>query len=183
MTVRGVQGATAGALPLHHETRVAVGAPAAAVFALLDDHSRLTAHMTRRSWMMAGSRMTVELDADEGRAVGSMIRLHGRVLGIRLELEEIVTLRDSPVRKVWQTTRPPRLLVIGPYRMGFEITPRDDSSLLSVYIDYALPDSRPDRWLGRLLGSWYARWCTRRMARDAAAHFGRPTDVGPGRLP
>ena len=63
------------------------------------------------------------------------------------------------------------LLVIGPYRMAFEITTKEDASLVSVFIDYALPESGLARWLGRMLGAWYARWCTRRMANDAVAHF------------
>lgn len=29
----------------------------------------------------------------------------------------------------------------------------------------------PARWLGFLLGGQYARWCTQRMAHDAAKHF------------
>ena len=155
----------------HHQERVLLSAPAAAIFTYLDDHRRLSDHMTRRSWMMAGSRMQVVMDADEGRAVGSTIQLRGRVLGIELALKEMVVERKPPVRKVWATTTPPRLLVIGPYRMGFKITRQADASLLSVFIDYALPESGLERWLGRMLGAWYARWCTRRMANEAAAQF------------
>jgi hypothetical protein len=61
--------------------------------------------------------------------------------------------------------------VIGRYRMGYEITPRGEASLLRVFIDYGLPDSLPARWFGRMFGGLYARWCTRRMADDAAKHF------------
>ena len=158
-------------LPNHFESSVEVNAPADEVFTHLDDHSRLSAHMTQPSWIMAGSRMTIELDAAEGRAVGAVIRLRGRVLGIPLSVEEIVTERGPPLRKVWNTTGRPRLLVIGPYRMGYEITPRARSAQLRVFIDYALPDGPIAQWLGRLFGSSYARWCTRRMANDAAVHF------------
>ncbi len=158
-------------LPLHFDTRVLLNALPGPIFTHLDDHRRLSDHMTRRSWVMAGSRMEMDMDADEGRAVGSKIRLRGRVLGISLGLEETVIERSPPVRKVWRTTTPPRLLVMGPYRMGFEITPQGTASLLTVFIDYALPDSGVERWLGRILGPWYARWCTRRMAHDAVAHF------------
>jgi len=158
-------------LPLHFDTCVVLNAPAGPIFAHLDDHRRLSDHMTRRSWMMAGSQMELDLDADEGRAVGSTIRLKGRVFGISLELQEAVIDRSPPARKVWRTTTPPRLLVIGPYRMGFEITPQGAASLLTVFIDYALPDSGVERWLGRILGPCYARWCARRMAHDAVARF------------
>jgi hypothetical protein len=164
------------ALPLHAETRVWLRAPAQIVFDHLDDHRRLSAHMTRRTWMTMGSRMSIDLDAAEGRAVGSRIRLHGRVLGIRLELEEVVTERAPPRRKVWETTREPRLLVIGHYRMGFEITPARTGTELKVFIDYARPTAGLARALGLLLGRRYAHWCTRRMAKDAAVRFNRAVE-------
>ena len=56
--------------------------------------------------------------------------------------------------------------------MGFDITPQGVSStLLCVFIDYALPQTLPARWFGYLFGNFYARWCTRRMVGDAAKHF------------
>ena len=162
------------ALPFHFESDVDVNAPADAVFALLDDHSRLSAHMTQPSWMMAGSVMTLTFDAAGGRAVGAKINLQGRVLGIPLLVEEIVTERNPPQRKVWTTTGRTQLVVIGSYRMGFEIVPNTQSSHLRVFIDYAHPDGYFTYWLGRLLGATYARWCTQRMTGDAVTHFRKP---------
>lgn len=115
--------------------------------------------------------MAIEHDASEGRAVGAIIRLRGQVLGIPLSVEETVTERNPPVRKVWETTGTPNLLVIGQYRMGYEITPKGKASLLRVFIDYALPDGSFSGLLGGLFGNAYARWCTRRIAGDAAKHF------------
>ena len=158
-------------LPNHFESTVEVTASADAVFSHLDDHSRLSAHMSNSSWMMAGSHMAIELDASKGRAVGAIIRLRGRVLGIPLSVEEVVTERNPPVRKVWETTETPNLLVIGRYRMGYEITSKGQASLLRVFIEYALPVGSFSRWLGRLFGHFYARWCTQRLADDAARHF------------
>jgi hypothetical protein len=156
-------------LPFHFESDVELNAPADAVFTHLDDHSRLSAHMTKPSWIMVGS--SIELDTSEGRAVGAIIRLRGRVLGIPLSVEEMVTERRPPLRKVWKTTGRPQLLVIGSYRMGYEITPKAESLQLRVFIDYALPDGPISYWLGRLFGNFYAHWCTQRMANDAATHF------------
>jgi hypothetical protein len=79
--------------------------------------------MSESSWMMAGGRMETKLDASRGQAVGSRIGMSGRVLGIDLEVEEVVTERNPPRRKVWETTGAPKLLVIDHYRMGFEIVP------------------------------------------------------------
>ena len=155
----------------HSETSGFVGAPAATVFAYADDPARFSSHMSKSSWMMGGGRMLTELDAGRGQIVGSRIRLSGKVFGIELSVEEIVTERVPPQSKAWETTGSPRLLVIDRYRMGFEIAPQENGSLLRVYIDYALPEDLPARWLGVLLGRYYARWCTDQMVRDTAKHF------------
>ena len=115
--------------------------------------------------------MQIILDEHRGQSVGSIIRLSGRVLGLELSLNEMVTERTPPSRKVWETVGVPRLLVIGPYRMGFDVTPGASGSVLRVFIDYALPAEWPERWLGRVFGGYYARWCTERMVNDAVHHF------------
>ena len=98
------------------------------------------------------------------------MRLSGRILGLSLEVIELVAQRDPPRRKTWETLGEPHLLVIGPYRMGFEIVPDANGSELLVFIDYDEP-SGPWRLAGKLLGSTYARWCTRGMVEGAARHF------------
>lgn len=167
--------------PYHFESRVTVRAAMEVVFARLDDPLLLSAHMSRSSGMMAGSSMKIELDAAKGRAIGGVIRMSGRFIGIPLALEEAVTERVPPSRKVWETFGTPRLLVIGPYRMGFEIIPQGGSSALRVFIDYALPGGVGGGLLGRMFGRIYAKWCTGRMARDAAEHFGKIDPVNPRR--
>jgi hypothetical protein len=112
------------------------------------------------------------LDEQQGHAVGSVIRLSGRAIGITLAVEETVIERVRPRRKVWQTVAEPRLLVIGAYRMGFDIEPQQSGSGLTVFIDYALPPAGTSRWLGHLFGGIYARWCVKRIAADAVHHFG-----------
>ena len=121
--------------------------------------------------MMLGSRMSIDVDAGGGRAVGSHIRMHGRMMGIPLSLEEVVTERQIPSRKVWQMIGTPKLLIIAQYRMGFELTPSGEALMLRVFIDYRLPTIPPGSWLGHVLGRFYARWCTKQMADDAAKHF------------
>ncbi|HEY3304199.1 MAG TPA: SRPBCC family protein [Candidatus Binatia bacterium] len=158
-------------LPHHHATSARVRALAEKLFAFLDDHARLSSHMTRSSWMMGRGRMQIEFDDGRGQRIGSRIRLAGRVFGIELSLDEVVTERNPPYRKVWETIGAPKLLVIGHYRMGFEITTQGNDSALRVFIDYALPEAPPARWLGYMLGRYYARWCTQRMAKDAMRHF------------
>lgn len=155
----------------HCETSAMVRAPMDRVFAYMDDHTRLASHMSESSWMMGGGSMQIELDAARGQKIGSWIRLSGKILGVTLDVEEIVTERTPPRRKVWETTGVPRLLVIGRYRMGFEIAQREAGSHLTVFIDYALPEQAVTRWLGYFLGGYYARWCTQQMVADAVRHF------------
>ena len=127
--------------------------------------------MEKRSFMMAGATMRVETDALQGQAVGSLIRVTGRVFGVNLMVEEVVTERVPPLRKTWETRGEPRLLVIGSYRMGFTISPEADRSRLVVFIDYQLPPRGFAHWLGLLFGRTYAAWCTQRMVTDAVAAF------------
>jgi succinate-semialdehyde dehydrogenase/glutarate-semialdehyde dehydrogenase len=159
------------ALPLHDESRALVPATPERIFALVDDHERLASHMNRSSWRMGGGRMRTILDEHRGQRVGSHIRVNGRVFGLELSLDEVVTMREPPTRKAWETVGSPRLLVIGPYRMGFDLTPSAGGTLLRVFIDYALPSSWPARWLGRAFGGSYAHWCTQRMVDDAVRQF------------
>jgi hypothetical protein len=155
------------ALPRHVESVIETGLAPAEAFARLDDHRRLAAHMQSRSPMLAGSSMRIETDAQQGRGIGSRIRLSGQVLGLELFVEEAVVEYLPPRRKVWQTTGEPRLLVIGRYRMGFEVQPCGVGSRVGLWIDYELPRVGV-AWLGRRLGRFYARWCTSRML-DALA--------------
>lgn len=159
------------ALAHHFETTASVLAPAADAFEYLDDPARLTAHLSRSSWMMAGSTMTMETDPASGQSLGSVIRLRGRVLGLTLSVDEVVSERIVPERKVWATIGTPQRLVIGPFRMGFAITDGAATSTVRAWIDYDRPESWPARWLGRLFGKMSARWCTSLMAGDAARQF------------
>lgn len=132
----------------------------------------LSSHMNQSSSMMGGGRMFVELDEREGQAVGSHIRLSGRVFGIRLYLDEAVTRRDPPINKVWETVGVPRLLVIGAYAMGVQITPVNGGSRMRVFIDYELPNGWATYWLGLLFSRFYAKWCIDQMLKGTVESFG-----------
>ena len=157
--------------PFHHESSGLANAPVEQVFAFLDDPKALAAHMGESSMMMLGSRMSIDVDAGGGRVIGSKVRMQGRMLGIRLSMEEVITKRRVPAMKVWETIGTPQLLVISHYRMGFELTRNGASSLLRVFIDYSLPIKPPGSWFGYWLGAVYARWCTRQMVTGASTHF------------
>lgn len=153
----------------HYESRVLIKAPAEDLFAYIDDHVHLSSHMNKSSWMMGGGRMNTSVDNGNGQRVDSHIYMNGKAFGITLFLHEVVTRRQPPFVKVWETVGNLRLLIIGHYRMGLEIEPQGSNSLLRVYIDYDLPVTHA--WLGRLFSSIYAKWCVEQMLRGAYLHF------------
>ena len=121
--------------------------------------------------MMMGGKMTYELDDAQGRAVGSVIRMGGRVMGLPLSVVEVVTERAPPARKLWETQGKQRLLVIEAYRMGFETAAWNGGTAVRVYIDYRLPPGLFGLTFGMLFAPVYARWCVSRMVEDARLHF------------
>jgi polyketide cyclase/dehydrase/lipid transport protein len=157
--------------PRHAEAETSVASSPEELFAYLDRHSQLSAHMTKSSWMMGGGRMEITADAGGFQRVGSRLRLSGKAFGLSVSLDEEVTVHEPPRTKVWQTVGAPRLLIIGAYRMGLAIERAPAGSRLRVFIDYALPSTFVGRLLGPLLAGWYARWCVKSMARDAQSHF------------
>jgi Polyketide cyclase / dehydrase and lipid transport len=137
------------------------------IFNRLDDQEKLAAHMTRNSAMMGGGRMIYEFDALAGRAVGSHIRMGGDAFGVRLFMDEVVTVREPPRRKAWATTGDVRLLVLSGYRMGFDVEPAGPGSDLTVWIDYDLPRNPFVGLAVAPMAKLYARWCVDRMMADA----------------
>ena len=151
-------------------TTLPVAASAEELFAYLDHHRNLLAHMERPSGPMLSSRIEIQMDEKQARAEGSKFGFKGRFLGVPLAVEEVVTRREPPRLKAWATTGAPTLWVIGRYRMTFQIVPQGLSSLLTVSIAYDLPEG--GTWLlGWLFGGFYARWCADLMASDAVRHF------------
>ena len=167
----------ASTLDLHYEESVAISSRPEFVFEYLDDFEALGSHMTRASWMMAGSRMRYEFDEAKGRSVGASVRLRGSFLGLSLDIDERVIQRTPPLGKAWETIRRPRMLILAQYRMGFAIAPIAAGSRVTVFIDYALAEHGVGRWLGRAAGGFYARWCVRSMLRQAAGKFGIAADM------
>lgn len=165
------------------ETVVRLSAQPLAIFARLDDQTRLAAHMEQPSAMMGGGRMTYDFDAGRGQAVGSHIKMGGSAFGLSISVDEVVTERDPPRRKAWETVGHPRLLVVGAYQMGFEIAPEASGSELRVWIAYDLAPGLLGQLLGPALAPLYAKWCVGRMATDAAEFFAPPGRAAPSVAP
>jgi hypothetical protein len=141
----------------HYEKSILVPKTQLEVFEFVDDHQKFSSHMNEPSGMMMGSRMKTIIDNDHFQKVGSHLQMEGKVLGINLFLDEVVTERLSPNIKVWETVGTPKLLVVGDYKMTVKVSSKSNESLLTVSIDYDLPNS--NKWLGILFGKFYAKWC------------------------
>jgi hypothetical protein len=155
----------------HSEAVGSLAVNAEDLFTYLDKHSQLSAHMTKSSWMMGGGRMDMTTDEGGFRKLGSKLRLAGKAFGLTVFLEEEVANYAPPLGKAWQTIGAPKLLVIGAYRMGFDIEREPAGARLRVFIDYDLPGDIIGRIAGFLLGGFYARWCVTSMLMEAQKRF------------
>lgn len=155
----------------HYEESLIIPTKAEDLFSFMDDHRNLSAHMNKSSWIMGGGKMETWVDEGKGQKVGSHIKMGGKVFGINLFLDEVITHHEPPFHKEWQTMGKINLLVIDHYTLGFEIKPQDSSSLLRVYINYNLPKSAKTYWLGLLFGKMYAKWCVKQMIKSPRDHF------------
>lgn len=153
----------------HYEDSVVIPAEPEEIFAYIDDHARFSSHMSTSSPMMAGSKMMTEVDEGKGQSVGSHIKMSGSVLGMPLSLDEVVTVREPPYKKEWETVGIPNLLVIGSYNMRIGILPLENKSKFTVAIDYELPQK--NAWMGTLFGQIYARWCVKQMLSGTRNEF------------
>lgn len=154
----------------HLERSVVVAGEITSVFDFIDDHVKFSSHMNKSSWMMGGAKMTTEVDEGKGQKVGSHIKMGGKVMGFNLFLDEVVTERSRPRRKVWQTVGNPNLVVVGNYQMGIELTSLDSKTNVRVFFDYDLP-SGVSKILGVMFGEMYASWCVNQMLNGVVAHF------------
>lgn len=150
----------------HYEESVLVNASPEEIFTYVDNHLNFSSHMNKSSLMMGGGRMQTELDAGQGKVVGSHIKMSGNMLGINLYLDEVITEHITPSRKVWKTVGIPKLLVIGTYELGFEIVKENNKSRFKVFINYNLPEYGPSKLLGFLLSGIYAKWCVHQMIQS-----------------
>lgn len=153
----------------HFEKTLLIPASPEEIFSYADNHSNFSAHMNQSSWMTGGGSMVTSTDEGHGQQIGSHIQMAGKAFGISLFLDEKVIDRRPPSVKIWETVGNLKLLVIGHYRMGFEIKSQGNDSLLRVFIGYDLPDKH--KWLSRLFGGFYAKWCVEQMTNGVYQHF------------
>lgn len=155
----------------HFEEIAQINSTPEKIFYFADNHDNFSSHMNKSSLMMAGSKMETIIDEGKGQVLGSHIIMKGKVLGINIYLDEIISRREPPFKKEWHTVGNLNLIVIDHYRLGFEIIFENGFSKFKVFIDYNLPKSPTGKLIGMLFGKMYAKWCVRQMSSGVINHF------------
>lgn len=152
----------------HYKDSTFILAPAQDVFAYVDDHVNYYSHVIKFA-RMVGGRMDLQMDEGRGQVVGSHIRLFGKVFGKSLSLEEVVTRREPPHIKSWETIGIPKFLIVGQYQYNVQIESQSNGSMLRVSFDYDPP--KQSGWLRRQVGSVYAKLCAKEMTKVTRNYF------------
>lgn len=150
----------------HYEDSIFIPAPAQDVFNYVDDHSKYYSHVTKFA-QVAGGCMDLQMDEGHGQSVGSHIRLSGKVLGKSLSPEEVITKREPPHRKTWETVGIPKFLIVGQYNV--QIEPQGNGSVLRVTF-YSDPPKESGA-LRRLFSKAYTKLCAREMIGVTRDYF------------
>ena len=148
---------------------VTIEAPAARVFAYVDDIRNLARHMSESGSMpMMGSKLKLEIVTPEPTGVGAVYRYSGRMMGLTIDFSETVTKYVASREKVWRTIGEPQLLIMAGYEMRILVEPVSPaSSRLTIGIDYELPRAGVWRALGWALAGAYSRWCLTSMVEGS----------------
>lgn len=152
----------------HYEDSSLIPAPVEDVFDYIDDHSNYYSHVIKFARLMGGD-MEIRFDDGSARRTGSHVYLEGKLFGKSLSLEEVITDREPPHSKSWETVGVPKFLIIGQYRYELQIEQEGEATLLRVSFSYDPPSGRSR--LRRAIGDIYAEKCAKEMVKVAHSHF------------
>lgn len=136
------------------------------VFARMDDFSKTGMHMSESSMMMMGSKLTLEQISPNATGFGAKYRWYGKMMGMTIDFSESVTKWEPPKMKEWETFGDARIIIMRWYRMGFEIIPSENGTMVKLSISYLPPKAWYYRLLSFLFGRWYCNWCLNNMLND-----------------
>ena len=162
---------SAGSFTHSYSSKVLLNTDTKTAFEYLDEPKKLSARMGRSSMMMAGSKMDMILDEKQGRDLGSVIKMTGKMMGLDLFLQEKIVDRKPFEKKYWEAFGTQRLVILDQYRMGFSLKELGKQTELTVSIQYRLPSKGISRIIGKMLAGFYAKWCTEQMTKDAERAF------------
>ncbi len=132
----------------------------------MDDFSKAGMHMSEKSMMMMGSKLTLQQISSNATGLGATYRWYGKMMGMNLDFSETVTKWQPPQYKKWETVGEAKIIIMSWYRMWFEITPDENGAIVKLSISY-LP---PPQWFYKVLSfffaGWYCNWCLSNMLND-----------------
>jgi len=145
---------------------ILINRPVEIVFAYVDDIKNTGWHMTKSSMPLMGGHLNLETVSGNDAGTGATYRWWGKVFGLTMDFTETVTEWEENKKRVWETIGQPKLIIMDSYIMSFEVTPKDNSTLLVFKISYELPRNIFNRFLGLILSGWYSNWCLNNMCAD-----------------
>ncbi len=153
-----------------HKT-IAIQAPPEKVFAQMDDFSKTGMHMSESSMMMMGSKLTLEQLSPNAVGLNAKYRWYGKMMGMNMDFTQVVTKWMPPKLKEWETIGDAQIIIMRWYRMGFEITPSENGTMVTISIAYEPPKGWFYRLLSFLFGGIYCNWCLNNMLNDTKKAF------------
>lgn len=152
----------------HYQESLFIPASVEDVFDYADEHANYYSHVIKFARLLGG-RMNLEMDEGRGKSVGSRIRVSGKILGKSLSLEEVITSRQAPFGKAWESVGNPAFLIVGQYRYEIQIKRQASGSMLSVVFDSNPPEA--SGWLRQWFSQVYSKACAREMAKSTRNYF------------
>lgn len=153
-----------------HKT-IAIQATPEKVFAQMDDFSKTGMHMSESSMMMMGSKLTLEQLSSNATGLNAKYHWYGKMMGMTIDFTEVVTKWMPPKLKDWETIGDAQIIIMRWYRMGFEITPNNNETMVTMSIAYEPPKGWFYRLLSFLFGGIYCNWCLNNMLNDTKKAF------------
>lgn len=141
------------------------------VFVQMDDFSKTGMHMSESSMMMMGSKLTLEQLSPNTVGLNAKYRWYGKMMGMTMDFTQVVTKWMPPKLKEWETIGDAQIIIMRWYRMGFEITPSENGTMVTISIAYEPPKGWFYRLLSFLFGGIYCNWCLNNMLNDTKKAF------------
>lgn len=147
----------------HLSNQIIVQASPAEVFSRLDDMTEIGKHMTESSMPLMGSKLKFAILSPNETDIGATYRYYGKIMGLTLDITEVVRRYKLNEEKFWETIGEPKIIIMSHYVLGFQLKPTTGGTQATFSIDYEIPQRGLGKVLGILLSNWYAHWCLRMM--------------------
>lgn len=137
----------------------------------MDNLSNTGMHMMKSSVMMMGSKLVLEQLSSNSTGIAAKYHWYGKMLGMTMDFNEIVTKWQPPSLKEWETVGEAKIIIMSWYRMRFDITPSEKGAIAILSISYLPPKEWYYKVLSFLFANWYCNWCLKNMLNDSKTNL------------